>query len=265
MIIVPPAIKPMGSIASSCVLDVDATIVDSYSGSGQAWDNIEPNPADGSAQTANDYHLGSGSGSGSDDPTFTGTAGDAGAYFLYDGGDYNTFQNTITTFFDNIHKTTGGADFTVFMAYYHITGTAYILGGNRSAAGTNIGLIFYHFAANSRVYVTQRGGTAGATVNSTGTVNGSGWNVVGVSHSHSANNTRIWINDSSVENLSHTFNTTTAAASGVPSICAYSGGTSIAPNGVRVAGVSWFNEYFDDEKAAAVREQYMARHNRLYT
>lgn len=259
-----PSILPMGDVISTCVTDWDATVIDSYSGSGQNLDNIEPTPADASSQSANDMYLGATSGAEASDPTFTGTAGDPAAYFSCDGGDYFTYQGTITSFFDGIHKTTGGSDFTVFITFYYVGGATEVFFGNRSAGGANRGIIIYSVAGNNTVYLTQRGNTAASTVNSTGTMNTSAYNVIGISHSHSGNNTRAWINSSTAENLAHTFNTTTTAASGVPSIGAYSGGTSPVANTTRFVGISVFNEYFDDTKARQVIDQYNARHNRTY-
>lgn len=255
----------MGSVVSSCVFDIDATIVDSYSGSGQAWDNIEPNPADGSSQTANDFHIGPTSGSEATDPTFTGTAGDAGAYFSYDGADYNLFQNSITTFLDGLHKTTGGSDYTVMVAFHYITGSNQILFGNRQAVGANVGILFWMNAATDTIRHTQRGDSAATTVFSTGTISGGADHIVGMAHDHSGNNTKFWVGSSTAETpQSQTYNTTTTAASGAPSIGAYSNGTLPAANGTRIYAVSVFNEYFDDTKAAEVFNQYRARHNRVY-
>ena len=263
MLIVPPAIVPMGNLVSSCVLDLDATIVDSFV-SGETWSNIEPIPGDGSATADNDFYMGATGTVDGDEPTLTGTAGDPAAYMLYDGGDQNNFKGTITTFFDSLHKTTGGSDFTVFIPYYFISGTAFILFDTRGAGGATVGNILYNVAGNDRLYFTQRGTTAPVTRFSTGAVTGSGFNIVGISHSHSANNTKFWVNSSTAEDVVHTFNTSTAAASGVPSLGAYSGGTSPAPSGTRYYGASIFNEYFDDAKARIVIDQYNARHNRVY-
>lgn len=263
MIIGQPHIKPMGSIVSSCVVDLDATIVDSYT-SGETWSNIEPNPGDGTSQTANDFYMGATGTVDGDEPTFTGTAGDPGAYMLYDGGDQNNFKGTITSFFDDIHKTTGGADWTVFIPFYFVGGTTQVLFGNRSAGGTTIGLIIWTIGLNDKARLTQRGNTANSSTNSSADINDSAVNIVGVSHSHSANNTRYWVNTSTAQNVSQTFNTTTTAASGVPCVGAYSGGSAQVINGQRYYGISCFNEYFDDEKARAVIDQYNARHNRVY-
>jgi hypothetical protein len=53
----------LGSLVSSCVFDLDATIAASYSGSGQTWSNLETTPADSEAQTAYDFYLGADSSS----------------------------------------------------------------------------------------------------------------------------------------------------------------------------------------------------------
>jgi len=264
MLLLHPEKVPMGDIISSCVLDVDATIYDTIPGSGENFDNIESTPADSSTQAANDFFLGAAGTTDGDEPTFTGTAGDAAAYMLCDGGDLFRYQGTITTFFDGIHKTTGGSDFAIFLTFRYVTGANQILFTNRLAGGTNIGIIMFAVTANDILRCTQRGGTAAVNAVSTATMTNGSDIVIGVSHSHSGNTTRLWVESATSEEVAHTFNTTTAAASGVPTLAGYSGGTLQVPNTTRIYGCSVFNEYIDDTQAKAIIDQYSARHNRAY-
>ena len=75
--------------------------------SGQTWANIATSAA-GCAGSGTDYDffLGAGSGSSTDDPTFTGSAGDPGAFFLMDGGDFFTIKDDANTEYIDAHQTT---------------------------------------------------------------------------------------------------------------------------------------------------------------
>lgn len=74
------ASKKVGSILenlpaqANLVAFWDAADSGSWSGSG-SWQNLEPTPADGAAQSAYDLQLGSTSGSDANDPTFVGSVG----------------------------------------------------------------------------------------------------------------------------------------------------------------------------------------------
>lgn len=63
------------------VADFDARIAGSYGGSGQFWNDLV---------SGNQLIRGADDAASTDDPTFTGTPGDTGAYFAFDGGDYFT-------------------------------------------------------------------------------------------------------------------------------------------------------------------------------
>ncbi len=104
----PAGPSTLQSIIPSAVMDLDATISSSYSGSGQTWSNLIAAPADGQIQTAYDFMLGSTSGVEGADPAFTGTPGDPAAYFAAAVGDFFTIKNGNTPFIKGMHKTTGG-------------------------------------------------------------------------------------------------------------------------------------------------------------
>ena len=72
----------LSDVVDSAVFDIDATQSASYGGTGTTWSNLVASPADGAAQSAYDFQLGDGADS-STYPTFTGTVGDAAAYFMF--------------------------------------------------------------------------------------------------------------------------------------------------------------------------------------
>lgn len=92
------------SLPASTEFWLDATDINSYDNVTdlQTWKNVVTSPSSGASQITYDVNRGTTSSSSTDDPTFTGTAGDSGAYFSYDGGDLflakytNTFIQTLT-------------------------------------------------------------------------------------------------------------------------------------------------------------------------
>jgi hypothetical protein len=84
-------------------LVVDAGDDNSYPGSGQTLYDVSR--AGGASA---DFHFGSGSGSSSDDPTFSGVAGrrSKDEFFSFDGGDFFEYKSaTSPSWFQDIHKT----------------------------------------------------------------------------------------------------------------------------------------------------------------
>lgn len=108
----------MDSIIASSCCDIDATIEDSYDGSSQDWLNLIASPADGAGQADYDFFLGADGTSSTDDPLFTGTAGDDAAYFEMDGGDHFNLQaatNPLTL--QKANRKTGGSPCTIGISF----------------------------------------------------------------------------------------------------------------------------------------------------
>lgn len=258
----------LDGVLASTVLDLDATIAASYSGSGQVWANLIVSPADGAAQTDYDMYLGAGSGSSTDDPTFTGSADDPAAYFAMDGGDHFSLKSGVNTnFLKNLHKTTGGTDWWMAATVKSVNFTnANILFATQSGT-TGIGLRA-QFNINEGLTHVQRGGTANATATSTIATGTNNETIAIVSHSHAANTTRFWISRAgatgTAEEIAHTYNTTTSDPSAVFALSLFASGFQLE-NGVRVYGFAMGNEYLDNTKAAAIITHLETRHGRDYT
>ncbi len=82
--------------SGSLALCLDAADPRSYPGSGQTWFDMSGN--------GRDFFVGVTSGAEASDPTFTGNAGDPGAYFAFDGGDFMRKASANDSFFDGLHK-----------------------------------------------------------------------------------------------------------------------------------------------------------------
>jgi hypothetical protein len=116
-----PASSYLDGVLASTVFDLDATIAASYPGSGLTWANLAT-PADGAAKTAYDFFLGDGV-TATTYPAFSGSAGNSAAYWSFDGGDYFDLKSGANTaFLRDAHKTTGGSDFWIAMAYRPVDG-----------------------------------------------------------------------------------------------------------------------------------------------
>lgn len=242
----------------SAVFDVDATKSASYAGSGQVWANLVPTPADGSAQTDYDMYLGATSAATTDDPTFNGTADDMGAYFSTDGNDLFTLKSGINpAFIKSLHKTTGGSDFTIAVAYrpVDVTLTVLLVATNTSSATNGIE---FNQISSEKITLTQGNGTASVISTANQIVTPATDSVIIVSYRASDGKTRIWKNSSTKTEETMTFGTTTTdPTSSLRFFRNY-------PAGGRVYAVSMFNTFIDDGEAATILSAYKTRHGRNY-
>lgn len=258
----PASYTPMGDVVSSCVFDLEATIAASYGGSGTTWANIEPTPADGSAQTAYDFYTGDGATS-TTYPTFNGSAGDEAAYWSFDGGDYFSLKSGANTdFLRDMHKTTGGSDFWIAYVGQHISAQSNLCLSTQSGA-TGAGISSLEQTAGNWSLAQRGGATTGRGSVEANFQDGFDHLFV-VSHSHSGNNTRVWINGTE-QGGAHTFSTSTTDASQVATIGSRFNNTVFSPSGVRIYAMSCGNSYIDNAQEALIRAEYETRHQRSYT
>lgn len=253
-----PISKPINDVVDGCVFDCDATIYSSFNGDSDSpleFYNIVENPRDGSSIEQYDFNALT-----TARPTFAGKVNSPDAYFQFDGNDRFIGIKTLSTFLNNLHKTTGGADFAFTMALYYVSGNQ-IFFSNREAGGANIGVMLYTLSAQNTLQFLQRGNTGNSSVAaSSEEITPNAWNFFGVSHSHSTNTTRIWLNSDISEEFSITFNTTTASASATNlGLGAYGGGQLPLANGSRLKGVQGFNKFMDDDE---MREVLVTLNNR---
>lgn len=101
--------------SANLVMMFDAGVTASYPGSGQLFQNLVASPADGSAQTDYDFHLGDTSAAEGSDPTFVGTAGTDVSYFSCGespaANKYFTKAAANSAFLNGLHK--AGAQYTI--------------------------------------------------------------------------------------------------------------------------------------------------------
>ena len=258
----------LDGVLASAVIDLDATIAASYPGSGTTWANLVTAPADGSAPSAYDFLLGDGV-TAATYPVFTGIAGDAASLWRFEGADYFRIKSgTNTSFINNLHKTTGGQDFWIAVAFKRDDNTwasQYLFSTlSTSDVYTGIDLLV---SSSETVVLYQRNNSANITAtipNSAFTATVTAPNLVIMSHSHSTNTTRYWVNSATGANLAHTFLTTTADAARPATIGVNGNLTSNFLSETSMYSFAMGNEYLDDTKAAAIIAHLEARHGRNY-
>lgn len=263
----------LDSVISSVCCDLDATISASYGGSGQTWANLIASPADTASQTAYDFYLGADGSSSTDDPTFTGSAGDAAAYFACDGGDYFTLKtlssavptlwnlqkSNQTFWFASAFKTPTSGTWSATRGFFGdawTTSNKGFLCYSNTAESLNIGI------AHGSGVVTQNQGTA-LFANDTDYLL-----IVSVDTTTTTNNVKSWINTTTATTNSKTYTATATDADGNFHVGALSNaGTvqGIAQSGVRIYHFSCGNEFLDDTKAGNIFAHLESRHSRDYT
>lgn len=236
---------------SNVVAQWDATLSGSYNGSGSTWTNIASTPADGSAASAYDQTIAS--------MAFNGTAGNAAANFSANGTSFFELTGANTAFLENLHKTTGGVDFSVVIAYQAAATTAATLFSTANTA-TALGI---NLDTGTAITFRQRGDTASSNV-SGGTVTAGVWNILIVSHSAAGGTSIRWLNTKSGSLQGHVFNATSSAPTVNMHVGSRNDSTNYIPSGSLIAGVSIFNNYLNDTQAAQIIDYYNNLHGRTY-
>lgn len=240
----------LASVISSACFDVDATIEDSYGGSG-AWKNLISSPADGASQSDYDFT--------NNVMTFNGTVGDQAAYWTNPTTSGNFQLSTNTTLTANLHQAASTQDWWLCFAFRKPTGS----GGNYLAATriSSRGVLIRDagFGSPEFSFLQQNSGGS-VTLNS-----GSTWftddadNIGIISYDASADTTRFWLNSTtSVSDAG-------APASGTDAANAAMRLFSFADATARFYHASMGNELLDDTKASDIISFLETRHGRDYT
>ena len=267
------AVTYLQTTVASTVFELDATRSDSTDGSSQTWSNRTAVPADSAAQTDYDFYRGANSTATTDDPTFNGSAGSAAAYWSFDGGDFFSIKSGAnTTFLNNLHKTTGGADFWFAAACYPVAVSGQLI-NTRSTSdvtieGIGIAITSTGTALNASFDGlgcghSQRGDTANSPSGSAQTGFTGGVPVLHVvSHKHSTNETFVYRNGVKTT-YSHTYNATTDSAGLAARIG--DGISNKLSNTTRLYAVAMGNVAVTDGIEAAIRTYFETAHARSYT
>ena len=254
----------LDSVISSVVCDLDATLSSSYGGSGQTWANVIAAPADSSAQTDYDFFLGLTGDASTDDPAFIGTAGDPAAHFLLDGGDnFKLIAGSNHSLVKDMHKTTGGPDFWLAIAFQYVEAGDQTLFATASS-GNFVQQIRIKFSGTDTAEFRQVGDGSQAIQVTHGTFTTSTDFLLIISHKHSTNKTRFWLNTTTNTEVGQIFKTTTTDPDDTPGLFARGNGGQPMANNTRFYGFYAGNEFLDDTKAGNIISYLETRHNRDY-
>jgi hypothetical protein len=267
--VAPPA--TIQATLASNVIDLDATLSASYSGSGQTWANYCPTPADGSAKALYDFYLGDTSGATTADPTFTGTAGNPAAYFALDGGDYFTLKSGTggPDFLTKLHREDVTQPVTIVMAMrYADNGAVQNVCGNNSSSSTAHAGHRLRVTTSDFLELNRNTGDASSTNNSfTSTaalVNSADTLVAFTLQS----NTRAWKASKNGTSFTSSGTGTTLTNNNVTAVDTFSIGAAnkAVPlaSGSRISAFSMFNSILSDADLVALASIYETRHARLY-
>ena len=250
-------------VISSAVIDLDATVSTSYSGSGTTWANLVTSPADGSAQTAYDFYTGNGATS-TTYPTFNGSAGSSAAYWSFDGGDYfRKKDGAITSFLQNMHNySVAGKGFWAAWTG-NIPTPASVSSMFATSDSTSEGCLLQILTSTGNARIRRRHSGGGSSMDSTTSATGSN-KIVVVSFNNETGAYRFWINSTTVTSSGTNTTLSTASSVGVPVIAAETDFGGALPNTSRLYSFAMGNEFLDDTKAAAIINALEARHGRNY-
>lgn len=244
------AFPPAGG-GSTCIqgigIDVkaewDATVSASYGGSGTTWANL--------ADTGTAYDL------TIQGAAFTGTAGDAAAYFAADPGDDFVLSGALTTFIKDMQKATIGDYWFAIALYYQTSGT-----GNQGFHSTKTGAAAAGVSNYFRGSHVVRNRTT-TNVNFTAAASNNVNYVVIVSHNSTSNQTTVWLGTTSGETLAGP--TASAGDGGQFKIGSYEGTTGSFYAGTRIYAAAMGAGYINDSQAGSIFSCYETDHSRDYT
>lgn len=252
--VVTPAPMTRGDLQSAGFSNVvaqwDATLSESYSGSGTTWANCIDTPADGSAKSAYDLTLAN--------LTFNGSAGDIAAYFSSAAGTGYAEIGSNTTFLQQMHQS--GTDFTWIFFYKPASTTSFnLMSTQNTASSIGIGI-----ESSTQIVARQYGDTAAATGVSGGTVNSGAWNFAMIGHSAAGNGTRRAVNTRTVSAGAQTYNASVGSAGVNLHLFGRNDTTARIPSGSELVGACVLNTYVDATLLGQLLDYYNALHGRTY-
>lgn len=251
---VPPADTSLGSVVPSTVFHLDASLLASYTGSGNTWANAAISPADGLPQSAYNFYLGNSASPNTAEPTYNGTAGSTSAYWSFDGADYFSISSFLATpFLQSLHKTTGGTDHWIAFDFTTPDSSWSSSYGFGTGANANEPGISVQFAFNETVIYRQTAGGGSDVSAASASMATAGRYVLVIGRQNSTNTTSFWINGAARSDVSQTFQTTTTDPNEWPTVCARRLSTPIWSE-FRLQGYAMGNEYPSDATAEDIKD-----------
>jgi len=253
----PEAPPDLSTIEATALMDIDATVLASYSGTGVTLTNLVA-----STNTAYDLYRGDGATSGRY-PTFAGTPGDpATAKFTLGTDDYFKIKNGNTAFLNNIHKTTGGSDhwFIIFGTFSAAVSAQNFY--STKSGGTQRGLAGSVNSAEVFRF-DQYGDTANVQATPATTLITGTPTFVAFSTPSGGGTVRHWMGTTTKVSTTRSFNATSTDPSQDLYICALTDLSGEIEN-ADIFAIAMGNGYLDDADIADIVAEYEARHGRSY-
>ncbi len=261
--------RSLANTIPSCVFDLDATIKRSWDGSSQGITNLCNAPATGEAHTYYDFWRGSGSGSGSDDPTLGGTAATPSASLNLDGTQKITHKAGAgpTAFLANAQREDVADPWSILMAFHYVASgsVTQALCGTTNANATR-GFRLVVSTAGVLSLVRANGSTSNTKATGLTLVDGTDY-LLGFTFQNDTLAYKASISGTTFSDSGSalTLATNNAASTGLFAVCtANTSATINLVNGSKLYGVSMFNTILSDANYAAAKTVYNARHNRTY-
>jgi hypothetical protein len=256
---------PLDTVLSGMVLELDATIQDSYPGSGQTWFNLTTAPVGGAAKAVYNFTLGTTPSVSGDDATFVGPAGDSAAYWSLDGSDAFRAQSTLYEYPGGLSTMPGGPDFTVIAALrmQHAPSEQRIFatqGNSAFSRGLSIAIDW-----TDQLYVGQYGDTqATAAFHTPAMIPGNDYLCI-VACEKATNKARFWLNNRIGTERDFAMDASSNNAVNYSTIGARtSGGADFLVSGTRLYHISLRDGAIGDSEAAQIFNLLNARHGRFY-
>lgn len=254
----------IASVAPGAIFDIDATVADSYPGSGDVIYNLVKSPADGELQSTYNWNLGAAAGSAPSDPTFVGTAGSPSAYFLLDGTQQLILLN-ITNYIAKLHRSDNANPWWCVLIYQvpATASTRHVYGNSNTA--TRIGFRFTHTSTPQTQYIASNGASAVSMTAVNPSVINSPYLFAftitpSTSAAFAAGNSTTFTSRTVPAFTSTDDSTSTIGFGGASTVS----GSSILENGSRLYAASMGLGVLNNDNLAAIVAMYNTRHGRTY-
>lgn len=224
-----------GVFPSGLILHLDARDATSYGGTGQTWTDISGN--------GDDYWLGiDGTTEPSNDPTFSGSAGDSAARFVMTNGNEFT-QKVESDTYKNVANESAPQPFSVVTRTKFISGSGFFCGtGNITGKTWN----FFTLGTDFRIFLKDGASSTNQQVLGNGTFVNDTEYLMAVTLDFGSNEGKLYLNSSTPQTFTLPAGYT-GTGDGAFTLSAATGGTT-RPTGTEYAAWQIYNKVLSDDE-----------------
>ena len=235
--------------------DLDATQTGSTDGVSQTWSNLVVSPGDGSASSAYSFYRGTSNAVDAADPAFTGTAGNSGAYWAFNGSTDFTLTGANSSFLSALQN--DGQSFWIAMTFnLGSTGTQTLWSTQSSSSSAGLSFTCAP-TATTKFTLTQYTTSTKQIVGYSPAFTVGNDYVVVVSHV-AGGDTRVWFNTTTNAESTVLFTAGSVTAAHTIVIGARGGSNPIGASS-KVRSFAMGNVYLTDAQAASIIHRLEAR------